>query len=53
MPPYFTAEPEITTTEVQPGDCVVLATDGLWDCLTTEELMGWWAPMQCLPTGGA
>ena len=23
-PPYFTAEPEITTTEVQPGDFVVL-----------------------------
>ncbi|KIJ96084.1 hypothetical protein K443DRAFT_124588 [Laccaria amethystina LaAM-08-1] len=50
---YEVPEPEITTTEVQPGDCVVLATDGLWDCLTTEELMGWWAPMQCLPTGGA
>lgn len=39
-PPYFTAEPEITTTEVQPGDFVVLATDGLWDCLTNEEVVG-------------
>ena len=39
-PPYFTAEPEITTTEVQPGDFLVLASDGLWDCLTNEEVVG-------------
>ena len=39
-PPYFTDELEITTTEVQPGDFVVFATDGLWDCLTNEEVVG-------------
>jgi len=41
-PPYVTAEPVITTTEVQPekGDFVVLATDGLWEMLTNEEVVG-------------
>ena len=43
-PPYFTSEPEITTTEVQPRDFVDFATDGLWDCLTNEVvgLVGIW-----------
>ncbi|KAJ7765669.1 phosphatase 2C-like domain-containing protein [Mycena metata] len=39
-PPYFTALPEITTTVVQPGDFMVMASDGLWDCLTNEEVVG-------------
>jgi pyruvate dehydrogenase phosphatase len=39
-PPYFTAEPEITTTTIRKGDFVVLASDGLWDCLTSEEVVG-------------
>ncbi|KAL1727772.1 phosphatase 2C-like domain-containing protein [Schizophyllum commune] len=39
-PPYFTAEPEITTTHVQAGDVLVMASDGLWDCLTNEEVVG-------------
>lgn len=39
-PPYFTAEPEITTTVVRPGDVLVMASDGLWDCLTNEEVVG-------------
>ncbi|KAL1691609.1 phosphatase 2C-like domain-containing protein [Schizophyllum commune] len=39
-PPYFTAEPEITTTQVRPGDVLVMASDGLWDCLTNEEVVG-------------
>lgn len=41
-PPYVTAEPVITTTKVQPenGDFVVLATDGLWEMLTNEEVVG-------------
>ena len=39
-PPYFTAEPEITTTTIKKGDFVVLASDGLWDCLTNEEVVG-------------
>lgn len=39
-PPYFTAEPVITTTTIRKGDFVVLASDGLWDCLTNEEVVG-------------
>lgn len=41
-PPYVTAEPIITTTKVDPGqgDFVVLATDGLWEMLTSEEVVG-------------
>jgi pyruvate dehydrogenase phosphatase len=41
-PPYVTAEPVVTTTKVDPekGDFVVMATDGLWEMLTTEEVVG-------------
>ncbi|KAK5127582.1 hypothetical protein LTR85_006922 [Meristemomyces frigidus] len=41
-PPYVTAEPVITTTKVEPakGDFVVMATDGLWEMLTNEEVVG-------------
>jgi pyruvate dehydrogenase phosphatase len=40
-PPYFTAEPEVTTFEgVRRGDFLVLASDGLWESLTNEEVVG-------------
>ncbi|KAF3765864.1 protein serine/threonine phosphatase 2C [Cryphonectria parasitica EP155] len=41
-PPYVTAEPVVTTTKVHPekGDFLVLATDGLWEMLTNEEVVG-------------
>lgn len=41
-PPYVTAEPIITTTEVEPenGDFVVMASDGLWEMLSNEEVVG-------------
>ncbi len=40
-PPYFTAEPVITTNkDVQRGDFAVFGSDGLWDCLTNEEVVG-------------
>ena len=39
-PPYFTAEPEVTTVTVQPGDFLIMATDGLWESLTNEEAVG-------------
>ncbi|CAJ2511178.1 Uu.00g068030.m01.CDS01 [Anthostomella pinea] len=41
-PPYVTAEPVVTTTKVQPekGDFMVMATDGLWEMLTNEEVVG-------------
>jgi pyruvate dehydrogenase phosphatase len=55
-PPYVTAEPVITTTKVQPenGDFVVLATDGLWEMLTNEEvvgLVGQWLDVQAKDGG--
>lgn len=43
--PYLTAEPEVTTTPIQPGDFLIMASDGLWECLSSEEavgLVGWW-----------
>lgn len=41
-PPYVTAEPVVTTTKISPekGDFVVMATDGLWEMLTNEEVVG-------------
>ncbi|GIZ43388.1 hypothetical protein CKM354_000661600 [Cercospora kikuchii] len=41
-PPYVTAEPVITRTKIEPanGDFVVMATDGLWEMLTNEEVVG-------------
>ena len=46
-PPYLTAEPVITTTKINPDrqDFVILASDGLWDNLSSEEavdLVGMW-----------
>ncbi|KAI0373115.1 protein serine/threonine phosphatase 2C [Pilatotrama ljubarskyi] len=44
-PPYLTAEPEVTSIDVRPGDFLILASDGLWECLTNEEaigLVGYW-----------
>lgn len=41
-PPYVTAEPVITTTKIEPsqGDFVVIATDGLWEMLNNNEVVG-------------
>ena len=39
-PPYLTAQPEITTIKVEPGDFLVLASSGLWKSLTSEEVVG-------------
>ncbi|TBU29298.1 protein serine/threonine phosphatase 2C [Dichomitus squalens] len=39
-PPYLTAEPDVTEIEIQPGDFLIMATDGLWECLTSEEAVG-------------
>ena len=41
-PPYVTAEPVVTTTKMEPerGDFVVMATDGLWEFLSNEEVVG-------------
>lgn len=39
-PPYLTAEPEVTSTSVQPGDFLIMGTRGIWDRLTSEEAVG-------------
>ncbi|KAJ4188149.1 [Pyruvate dehydrogenase [acetyl-transferring]]-phosphatase 1, mitochondrial [Fusarium solani] len=41
-PPYVTAEPVVTTTKIEPGrgDFLILATDGLWEMLTNDEVVG-------------
>lgn len=58
-PPYVTAEPVITTTKVDPsnGDFVVLATDGLWEMLSNEEVVGlvgqWVEQQQSAAAGGS
>ncbi|KAF7544792.1 hypothetical protein G7Z17_g9665 [Cylindrodendrum hubeiense] len=57
-PPYVTAEPIVTTTKIQPenGDFLVLATDGLWEMLTNEEvvgLVGKWIETQASPSAGS
>ncbi|KAI0131556.1 protein serine/threonine phosphatase 2C [Daldinia grandis] len=41
-PPYVTAEPVVSTTNIQPerGDFLVMATDGLWEMLTNDEVVG-------------
>ncbi|KAG6009271.1 hypothetical protein E4U21_002875 [Claviceps maximensis] len=54
-PPYVTAEPVVTTTKINPsnGDFLVLATDGLWEMLTNEEvvgLVGQWIESQAAAT---
>ncbi|KAE9380920.1 protein serine/threonine phosphatase 2C [Stipitochalara longipes BDJ] len=37
-PPYLTAEPVITTTKIErKGEFMILATDGLWDCISNEQ----------------
>lgn len=45
-PPYLTAKPVVSLTEVQPGkDFMILASDGLWDRMKSEQavlLVGKW-----------
>jgi pyruvate dehydrogenase phosphatase len=44
-PPYITAEPVVTTTDVKAGDFLILGCDGLWESLNSEEavtLVGAW-----------
>jgi pyruvate dehydrogenase phosphatase len=37
-PPYLVAEPVITTTKIERnGEFMILATDGLWDCMSNEQ----------------
>ncbi|KAF5384298.1 hypothetical protein D9615_003238 [Tricholomella constricta] len=35
-PPYLTATPEVGTMQLQENAFVIMATDGLWDCVSSE-----------------
>ncbi|KAK6504072.1 hypothetical protein TWF506_002286 [Arthrobotrys conoides] len=54
-PPYITAEPVVTVYEgLKDGDFVLLATDGLWDFLSSEDsvaLVGRWTDEHIAPAG--
>lgn len=41
-PPYVTAKPVVTTTQIKPenGDFLVLGSDGLYEMLSNEEIVG-------------
>ncbi|RKF57607.1 Protein phosphatase 2C-like protein C10F6.17c [Golovinomyces cichoracearum] len=41
-PPYVTAEPVVKTMQIYPerNDFLVMATDGLWEMLSSEEVVG-------------
>lgn len=36
-PPYLTADPVITSTKIEGGEFLILASDGLWDNITSEQ----------------
>jgi len=37
-PPYLIAEPVVTTTKIErKGEFMIIATDGLWDCMSNEQ----------------
>ena len=37
-PPYLIAEPVVTTAKIErKGEFMVIATDGLWDCMSNEQ----------------
>ncbi|KAH8817173.1 phosphatase 2C-like domain-containing protein [Xylogone sp. PMI_703] len=36
-PPYMTAEPVLVTTQIRPGDVLVLGSDGFWNHMTNEN----------------
>jgi pyruvate dehydrogenase phosphatase len=48
-PPYVTAEPVVSTTEVEAGDFVILASAGLWKHISSEDAVkciGMWIEQQ-------
>ncbi|KAK5996743.1 Pyruvate dehydrogenase (Lipoamide) phosphatase C10F6.17c [Cladobotryum mycophilum] len=36
-PPYMIATPEVTTRQVKSEDFVILGSDGLWDCISSDD----------------
>ncbi|KAG2007286.1 phophatase 2C family protein [Coprinopsis cinerea AmutBmut pab1-1] len=37
-PPYVTARPETTSFDLLPGDTLVMASDGLWDLVSSDDV---------------
>ena len=56
-PPYLTAKPVVSMTEVQPGkDFMILASDGLWNRMNSEQavlLVGKWLDKKAKPETAA
>ncbi|XP_065008148.1 probable protein phosphatase 2C 30 isoform X3 [Musa acuminata AAA Group] len=51
LKPYVVSEPEVTVTEREEGDeCLILASDGLWDVVSNETACG--IARMCLRGGG-
>jgi pyruvate dehydrogenase phosphatase len=36
-PPYVTANPDVGTMQLEKGGFAIMASDGLWDLVTSEE----------------
>lgn len=48
-PPYATAMPDVKNTQVQPGDFLILGTDGFWNHMSNEDAVhcvGLWIEAQ-------
>jgi pyruvate dehydrogenase phosphatase len=39
-PPYITAHPDVGTMQLEKGGFAIMATDGLWDLVASEEAAG-------------
>ncbi|KAK7035984.1 PPM-type phosphatase domain-containing protein [Favolaschia claudopus] len=39
-PPYISAEPDVTSIKIRPGDFLVLSSSWLHECLTDQEVVG-------------
>ena len=40
-PPYITADPDVTVHNLEKGSFIILASDGLWDEMSSEEAAGY------------
>lgn len=53
-PPYMTAAPDVQKIQVQPGDFLILATDGFWNHISNEDAVycaGLWIEAQMKADG--
>jgi len=50
LKPYVSCEPEVTITDRRDDDCLILASDGLWDVVSNETACS--VARMCLRGGG-